>query len=186
MIEVDSKKTCQMERNLSSATVSVLLLTLGLFSVSTRTLTAQSSMDEALFVLDYLQYVKAVEPIFLNRRPGHARCVVCHSRGGRIGFLEPLAPGAMGYDEEQSLRNFARVQQLVVPGAPLESVLLVNPLTEGVGGSHWHAGGKHWDSQDDPEWLALAAWVTGQMPRWCPRFIRIVSLIAPSWDGLCW
>jgi len=164
MIDVVSKKMCPMERNVLSATVGVLLFALSLFSVLTTIISAQLSPGEELLELDYLQYRKAVEPMFLNRRAGHARCVVCHSRGGRIGFLEPLAPGATSYDAGQSLRNFARVQQLVVPGAPLESVLLINPLIEDAGGSHWHAGGKHWDSQDDPEWRTLAAWVTGQMP----------------------
>ena len=96
---------------------------------------------------------------------GNARCVVCHSRGGGNSFLEPLAPGRTTYDEEQSFRNFERVQRLVVPGAPLESILLVNPLAEEAGGSHWHAGGKHWPSQDVPEWQTLAAWVHGQTGR---------------------
>ena len=110
-------------------------------------------------------YRDRVEPILLNRRPGNARCVVCHSRGGGNSFLEPLAPGRTTYDEEQSFRNFERVQRLVVPGAPLESILLINPLTEEAGGSHWHAGGKHWSSQNDPEWQTLAAWVRGQTGR---------------------
>ena len=30
------------------------------------------------------------------------------------------------------------------PGEPLKSLLLVNPLAEEAGGSHWHGGGKHW------------------------------------------
>ncbi len=47
------------------------------------------------------------------------------------------------------------------PGEPLESILLVNPLTEEAGGSHWHGGGKHWSSQDADEWQTLAAWVMG-------------------------
>ena len=74
-------------------------------------------------------------------------------------FLEPLAPGGTTYDEQQSRRNFERIQRLVVPGAPLESVLLINPLAEEAGGSHWHAGGKHWSSQSAPEWQTLAEWV---------------------------
>ena len=36
-------------------------------------------------------------------------------------------------DWEQSFRNFERVQRLVVPGAPMESVQLVNPLVEAAG-----------------------------------------------------
>ena len=71
-----------------------------------------------------------------------------------------MTPGAEGYDEEQSARNFQRIQRLVVPGAPTESVLLMNPLTEEAGGSHWHAGGKHWTSQTDPEWALTFCVVT--------------------------
>ncbi len=111
---------------------------------------------------DFQFYRARVEPILLSPRRGNARCVVCHSRGGGNSFLEPLPPGGTMYDEQQSRRNFERIQRLIVPGAPLESVLLINPLAEEAGGSHWHAGGKHWSSQDAPEWQTLAAWVGGQ------------------------
>jgi hypothetical protein len=111
--------------------------------------------------LDYEVYKTRVQPIFTNKRKGNARCISCHSRGGGNTFLEPLPPGATSYTEEQSRRNFERVQRLVVPGAPLKSPLLINPLAEEAGGSHWHGGGKHWTSQDHAEWQALAAWVKG-------------------------
>ncbi len=114
---------------------------------------------------DFGFYLDRVEPILLSPRRGNARCVACHSRGGGNSFLEPLAPGRTTYDEQQSRRNFERIQRLIVPGAPLESVLLVNPLAEEAGGSHWHAGGKHWSSQDAPDWQTLAAWVRGQTVR---------------------
>lgn len=109
--------------------------------------------------LDFERYRDSVEPILLSHRRGNARCVVCHSSGGGNSFLEPLPPGRTTYDEEQSFRNFERIQRLIVPGEPLESILLMNPLAEDAGGSHWHAGGKHWDSQSDPEWQTLATWV---------------------------
>jgi hypothetical protein len=111
--------------------------------------------------LDFDFYRDEVEPVLLSRRPGNARCVVCHSRGGGNAYLEPLSPGRETYDEEQSLRNFDRILRLVVPGEPLQSALLINPLTEEAGGSHWHGGGKHWSSQDAPEWQTLARWVRG-------------------------
>ena len=117
-----------------------------------------------LVELDFDLYRETVEPILLARRPGNARCLVCHSRGGGNAYLEPLSPGRDSYDEEQSLRNFERVQRLVVPGAPTESILLMNPLSEEAGGSHWHAGGKHWTSQRDPEWQALSRWVGTTTP----------------------
>ena len=98
---------------------------------------------DTLRALDFDLYRETVEPILLSRRPGNARCVVCHSRGGGNAFLEPLSPGSERYDEAQSLRNFERVQRLVEPGVPLESLLLLNPLAEAAVGSHWHGGGKH-------------------------------------------
>ena len=103
-----------------------------------------------------------VQPILVSPRKGNARCIACHSRGGGNSFLEPLSPGSAAYDDEQSRRNFERVQRLVVPGEPLKSLLLMNPLAEEAGGSHWHGGGKHWPSQSHPEWQTLAEWVRGQ------------------------
>ena len=114
----------------------------------------------ATSVLDYEVFKTRVLPILTSARKGNARCSACHTRGGNA-YLEPLPPGSAGYTEEQSRRNFERVSRLVVPGDPLKSVLLINPLDTEAGGGHWHGGGKHWHSQNDPEWQALAAWVRG-------------------------
>jgi hypothetical protein len=111
--------------------------------------------------LDYATFKDRVQPILTTARKGNARCIACHSRGGGNSYLEGLSPGATSYNEEQSRRNFERVVRLVAPGDPLKSPLLVNPLAEEAGGTHWHGGGKHWQSQSDPEWQALAAWVKG-------------------------
>ena len=62
----------------------------------------------------------------------------------------------------QSRGNFAMWSQFVVPGNPLKSVLLLHPLATSAGGDHFHAGGKHWKSQSDPEWQTLADWVNGK------------------------
>ena len=119
------------------------------------------SSAAAVSPLDYEVFRTKVQPILTSPRKGNARCTACHSRGGGNAYLEPLSPGSTTYTEEQSRRNFARVARLVVPGEPLKSLLLTNPLAEEAGGSHWHGGGKHWLSQDNPEWQALAAWVRG-------------------------
>lgn len=109
--------------------------------------------------LDYDVFRTKVQPILTSPRKGNARCTACHSHAGGNAYLEPLSPGSTTYTEEQSRRNFERVLRLVVPGDPLKSALLVMPLAEEAGGSHWHGGGKHWYSQDSPEWQTLAAWV---------------------------
>ena len=109
--------------------------------------------------LDYDVFKAKVQPILTAPRTGNARCSACHSRGAG-GYLEPLTPGST-YSEDQSRRNFDRVSRLVVPGDPLKSILLLNPLDTEAGGTPWHEGGKHWHSQNDPEWQTLAAWVRG-------------------------
>ena len=116
---------------------------------------------QARLPLDYDTFKTKVQPILTAARKGNARCAACHSRGGGNAYLEPLPPGSDTYTEEQSRRNFDRVSRLVVPGDPLKSVLLTNPLETEAGGGAWHGGGKHWHSQTDPEWQTLAAWVRG-------------------------
>ena len=51
------------------------------------------------------------------------------------------------------------VKRFVLPGVPLKSRLLVMPLAHEAGGTEFHPGGKHWESQGDPEWKTLADWV---------------------------
>ena len=109
---------------------------------------------------DYEVYKSKIQPIFLAKRPGHARCVSCHSAG--TGFrLQPLSPGTTSWNEEESRKNFEAVRRVVVPGNAT-SRLLVHVLAEEAGGDFFHNGGKHWASQNDPEWQTLKAWVLGQ------------------------
>jgi len=111
-------------------------------------------------VLDYGFFRDNVQPIFLKKRVGHARCVVCHEHGSPP--LQPLAEGASGWTEEQSRKNFEMWKMFVKPGDPAASPMLLHPLAAKAGGDHFHAGGKHWQSQDDPEWQTLARWVRGE------------------------
>ena len=53
------------------------------------------------------------------------------------------------------------VQRVVVPGSVTKSRLLVHPLAEDAGGDFFHNGGKHWKSQNDPEFQVLKAWILG-------------------------
>jgi len=109
--------------------------------------------------LDFEFFKTQVQPIFLAKRPGRARCVSCHTTGTPMR-LQPLSPGSTTWDEEQSRQNFEVVRQRVTPGS-LRSKLLIHPLAAEAGGDEFHGGGKHWDSQHDPEWQTLAAWVRG-------------------------
>jgi hypothetical protein len=110
--------------------------------------------------LDYAFFRDRVQPIFLNKRPGHARCIACHETGAPR--LQALSPGATTWNEEQSRKNFDAWKAVVVVGKPLASPLLLHPLAKDAGGDPFHAGGKHFKSQDDPEWQILAAWVRGE------------------------
>ena len=112
--------------------------------------------------LDYEYFKTQVEPIFLQKRAGHARCYVCHAERSNNSFrLEKLPPGASFWSEEQSRRNFTMLSRLVAPGKPEESLLLLHPLAPEAGGSAYHSGGRQFESKDDPSWRILARWVRG-------------------------
>ena len=112
--------------------------------------------------LDYEAFKSRVEPLFLKKRPGHARCYVCHVEGNNAFRLERLAPGRTSWTDEQSRRNFQVVSGLVVPGDPTRSRLLLYPLAPEAGGSAFHSGGRQFSSQDDADWDILAQWARGQ------------------------
>jgi hypothetical protein len=110
--------------------------------------------------LDFERFKARVQPVFLDKRPGLARCYVCHSQGTNFR-LQPLPAGRTAWTDEESRRNLEAVRRLVVPGDPRSSRLLMMPLAAEAGGDPFHPGGKRWASETDPEWQALAAWVRG-------------------------
>jgi hypothetical protein len=112
--------------------------------------------------LDYEFFTTRVEPIFLKKRPTHARCYVCHEEANHALKLAKLTPGSTTWTEEESRRNFDMVSGLVTPGDPLGSTLLRHPLAPEAGGDAYHSGGRQFESQSDPDWKMLADWVRGQ------------------------
>lgn len=120
----------------------------------------QAVVSATAVTLDYAFFRDKVQPVFLNKRPGHARCIACHENGSP--HLEELSPGETAWNEEQSRKNFEAWRRVVVPGNMMASRLLTHPLAQSAGGDQFHAGGKHFTSQNDPEWQTLAAWVRGQ------------------------
>ena len=108
--------------------------------------------------LDYEYFKAKVQPLFTEKRAGHARCSTCHSTGTAFR-LQALPSGRAAYTEEESQKNFQVASRFVVAGNPTGSRLLLMPLAHEAGGTEFHPGGKHWMSQDDPEWKALADWV---------------------------
>jgi hypothetical protein len=109
--------------------------------------------------LDYDMYKSKVEPVFLKKRPGHARCVVCHEANNSAFRLQPLAEGSTKWTEDQSRKNFENVLHLVKPGDPGASKLLIHPLAHDAGGDEFHGGGQQFKTKNDPEWKAIADWV---------------------------
>jgi hypothetical protein len=117
---------------------------------------------------DFEFFKSRVEPIFLKKRPSHARCYICHvvdsgANAAETAFhLEKLSPGSTFWSEEQSRRNFEVVSRLINPDEPLSSLLLKHPLARDAGGDISHGGGRQFASQNDPDWLTLAEWVRGR------------------------
>jgi len=110
--------------------------------------------------LDYEYFKSRVQPIFLTKRPGHARCIACHGQGTPLR-LQALPAGATTWSEEDSKKNFEAVSRVAQPGNA-KSRLLIHPLDEKAGGDFYHSGGKHWSSQNDAEWQVLRTWVMGK------------------------
>ena len=109
--------------------------------------------------LDFQAFRTKIEPIFLARRGDHARCYACHSQGTPLR-LQEMSPGATSWTEEQSRKNFAAMQRVVVPGQPKLSRLILMPLEHEAGGTEFHPGGKHFKSMDDGEVKTLVAWIS--------------------------
>jgi hypothetical protein len=134
----------------------IMAILAALTAVSTSSSSAQTAPK-----LDYEFFKTWVEPIFLTKRPGHARCYVCHVESNNALRLEKLSPGARTWTEEQSLHNFETVSKLVNPGDLDTSRLLQHPLAPEDGGNIFHSGGRQFSSKRDPAWRTLAAWING-------------------------
>jgi hypothetical protein len=121
---------------------------------------APAASASASAALDYEFFKTKVEPVFLTKRPGHTRCVVCHTTNNAPLHLVPLSPGSTSWNEQQSRQNFTLIQRVAIPGS-LDSPLVKHPLAEEAGGDPHHGGGQQFSSQADPEWLTLKAFVLG-------------------------
>jgi hypothetical protein len=129
---------------------------------SSGALIAQQPAPASKATLDFEYFKSQVQPVFLIKRAGYTRCVVCHAGSGEVGFLQPLSPGATTWTDEQSRKNFEAASRLVTPGQPMKSRLLTHPLEPKAGGDEFHNGGRQFTSQDDPQFQTLANWVTGK------------------------
>ena len=111
--------------------------------------------------LDYEYFKTKVEPVFLTHRPGHTRCVACHTQNNAPFHLVKLSPGATTWNEQQSRQNFQLIQKVAIPGS-LDSPIVKHPLAQQAGGDPHHGGGQQFESQNDPLWQALKGFVMGE------------------------
>ena len=122
-----------------------------------------SSQTAAATQLNYEFFKTKVQPVFLAKREGHARCVVCHTFNNAPFKVVSLSPGATTWNEEQSQRNFELVKRVAMPGF-LDSALIKHPLAEEAGGDAHHGGAQQFASKNDPAWQTLRDFVMGAKP----------------------
>ena len=112
--------------------------------------------------LDYDYYKSHIKPIFLTRRPKHARCATCHVDANNAFKLQKMSVKKdVAWSEEESRKNFTLASSLVTPGNPDKSYLLMYPLAPEAGGSTYHSGGRQFATKNDADWKTIAAWVNG-------------------------
>jgi hypothetical protein len=135
--------------------------------------------------LDFEYFKAKVQPIFTTKRAEHARCVSCHISGTPMR-LQPLSTGSATWDDEASRKELRHSSRACHRRKSDQEQTLLHPLAEEAGGDNAHDGGKHWKSQDDPEWQILAGWVRGdtlsKATTAAPTKVRIIQTNAAGDD----
>src|SRR5215210_7557259 len=73
---------------------------------------APPAAQAAASPLDYAGFRDRVQPIFLDKKAGFARCYVCHSQGTPFR-LQRLPEGRTAWNEEETRKNFDAVRRLI-------------------------------------------------------------------------
>jgi hypothetical protein len=132
-------------------------------AVSAFALAATASLvSHAADAPDFDYFKAKVQPIFVTKRPGHARCVMCHAEANNALRLEKLPAGQETWNEEQTRKNYDTVVKIVqAADDPLKSKILIHPLAPEAGGDAFHSGGRQFANKKDPNWKTTAAWAKG-------------------------
>ena len=145
---------------INRASSSPIVVAASLLVAAAGSLGPAQSQPAAQPQLSYDFFKSKVEPVFLTKREGHARCLMCHTVNNAPFHLVPLSPGATSWNEEQSRQNFELVQRVAAAGVT-DSPLVKHPLAKAAGGDPHHGGGDQFTTQDDPAWQTLKAFVSG-------------------------
>lgn len=112
--------------------------------------------------LDYDYFKAKVQPIFLTKRAGHARCVMCHADANNMLRLQKLPDGQTTWNDEDTRKNFDTVAKIVnAVDDPLTAKILLHPLAPEAGGDAFHSGGRQFANKNDHYWKTIAEWAKG-------------------------
>jgi hypothetical protein len=112
--------------------------------------------------LDYDYFKAKVQPIFLTKRPTHARCVMCHAEANNMLRLQKLPEGQATWSEEDTRKNFETVSKIInAVDDPLTAKILIHPLAPEAGGDAYHSGGRQFANKNDPNWKTIAEFAKG-------------------------
>jgi len=121
-----------------------------------------ATLGSQAVTLDYDYYKAKVQPIFLTKRPGHARCVMCHAEANNMLKLQKLPAGQATWSEEDTRKNFETVSKIVqAVDDPMTAKILLHPLAPEAGGDAYHSGGRQFPNRNDPYWKTIADWAKG-------------------------
>ena len=130
-------------------------------AVSALVLASATFVSQAA-TLDYDYFKAKVQPIFLTKRAGHARCVMCHAEANNMLKLQKLPEGQATWGEEDTRKNFDTVSKIInAVDDPMTAKILIHPLAPEAGGDAYHSGGRQFANKNDPLWKTIAEFAKG-------------------------
>ena len=130
-------------------------------AVSALVLASATFVSQAA-TLDYDYFKAKVQPIFLTKRAGHARCVMCHAEANNMLKLQKLPEGQSTWGEEDTRKNFDTVSKIInAVDDPMTAKILIHPLAPEAGGDAYHSGGRQFANKNDPLWKTIAEFAKG-------------------------